>query len=130
MVTARERYIREQAVCAKHYIVHSVLFWHFSGFWVWCLFSTCSKNLRTFYLFFISRSRTNGRNALNKSVIVSILTRWPIIQKFICSIDLLSKFGWSKTFLLVKNFNCNYNLTYSTLLRWLPQFLASATKRI
>ena len=31
-----------------------------------------------------------------------LLNEWPIMQRFICSLDLVSKFGWSKTSLIRK----------------------------
>ena len=49
-------------------------------------------------------------------IIVYMLNGWPIMQKFICSLDLVSKF-WFK-----KDFDYNNNPIYPTFFCWLIQF--------
>ena len=63
-----------------------------TNFWVWCPFSAYSKSFRRFDPFSEFQGKNKQLKHVNLSIIMYILDEWPIMQRFICSFDLVSRF--------------------------------------
>ena len=55
-------------------------------------------------------------------IIAYMLNGWPIMRKFICSLDLVSTFWLKEKFFGKKDFDFNNNPIHSTFFFWLIQF--------
>ena len=63
-------------------------------------------------------------------IIFQMLNGRPIIWRFICSLNLVSKFCFKQNFFDKKDLDCNYNPIYPTFFCWLLQFILLATIKI